>query len=488
MVNTSASLHRSTPEMQGLPCSAIQNFLDAAQQPGLELHSLMLVRHGHVIAECWWYPYAAEKAHLLYSLSKSFCATAAGLAIQEGLFALDDTVLSFFPEEAPSHPDENLAAMRVRHLLSMSTGHAEDTTRFLWEAADGNWARAFLARPVEHAPGTHFLYNSGATYMVSAILQKVTGQTMLDFLEPRLFQPLGISGVISDSSPQGVNVGGWGMSVKTEDIALFGQLYLQRGIWNGQRILNEEWVEAATSAQVSNGDDENSDWAQGYGFQFWRCRHNAYRGDGAFGQYCVVMPDQDMVLAITSNVANMGEVLNLVWEHLLPACSPTPLPEKEAAVTQLRDRLAQERVAAPAGETSSAIAGEVSGRKYQFSSNEQSIESVSFHFGEQCTLTVQDARGVHQVICGVGEWHSAETTFLQNKVWPGELPKPSWRLTANGVWTTPDTFEIKLCFDETPFTPTLTCQFLPNKRVLMNLRGPVGFGPWDRAQLEGKAN
>jgi CubicO group peptidase (beta-lactamase class C family) len=486
MVSTSISLHRSSPELQGLPSSALQNFLDAAQRSGLELHSLMLLRHGQVVAEGWWHPYSTQNPHLLYSLSKSFCATAAGLAIQEGLFSLDDTVISFFPDESPSDPGENLAAMRVRHLLSMSTGHIEDTTRFLSHGPNGNWAAAFLAQPVEREPGTHFLYNSGATYMVAAILQKVTGQTLLEFLEPRLFA-LGITGATWDSSPQGVNVGGWGMSVKTEDIAKFGQLYLQKGVWNGERILSEAWVAAATSKQVSNGDDSQSDWQQGYGFQFWCCRHNAYRGDGAFGQYCVVMPDQDAVLAITSNVGDMGAVLNHVWEHLLPACSPSPLPENEAATSQLRERLSQGRIAAPQGEKVSPLAAEVSGQTYNFVPNDQGIQSISFDFKQECILTIQDAKGTHQLVCGLGEWHSENTTFLQSRVWAGQLPKPSWRLTANGAWTAPDTFQIKLCFDETPFTPTLICQFLPENHLLLDLKGPVGFGDSDRPQLEGKA-
>ena len=167
---------------------------------------------------------------MLFSLSKSFTSTAVGMAVAEGRLSVDDPVLSFFPDEAPRKPGENLAAMRVRHLLAMSTGHDQDTTEHLYRRRDGNWARAFLARPVAHAPGTHFLYNTGATYMLSAIVQKVTGQTLLEYLRPRLFEPLGIEGATWETCPRGVNTGGFGLSVKTEDIARFGQLYLQRGV------------------------------------------------------------------------------------------------------------------------------------------------------------------------------------------------------------------------------------------------------------------
>ena len=155
--------------------------------------------------------------------------------------------------------------------------------------------------------------------MLSAIVQKATGKTVLDYLKPRLFEPLGIEHPTWETSPQGISTGGYGLSIRTEDIAKFGQLYLQKGKWHGKQLVPAAWVEAATARQTSNGSNPKSDWDQGYGYQFWRCRHGAYRGDGAFGQYCIVMPEQDAVIAITSGVKDMQAVLNLVWDKLLPA-------------------------------------------------------------------------------------------------------------------------------------------------------------------------
>ncbi|MCA1596813.1 MAG: beta-lactamase family protein, partial [Chloroflexi bacterium] len=306
----SRSLPRSTPEAQGIASSSIQAFVEEVQESIRELHSFQLLRHGHVLAESWWRPYSPGLPHMLFSLSKSFTSTAAGLAISEGRFSLDDTVVSFFPDDVPPEVGEHLAAMRVRHLLSMSTGHGEDTLGSLTRGQVENWVQAFLGCPVVYEPGTHFLYNSGATYMVSAIVQKTTGSTVLDYLKPRLFDPIGITGPAWESCPRGINTGGWGLSVRTEDISRFGQLYLQKGIWEGRRLLPEEWVIEATSRHIANGDNPESDWNQGYGYQFWRCRHNAYRGDGAFGQYCVVMPEQDAVLAITAGLGDMQAPLN----------------------------------------------------------------------------------------------------------------------------------------------------------------------------------
>ncbi|MBI2302704.1 MAG: serine hydrolase, partial [Armatimonadetes bacterium] len=304
------SLPRATPESQGIPSAAVLAFLDHADAHLDALHSFMLLRHGRVVAEGWWEPYQPADPHMLFSLSKSFTSTAAGFAIAEGLLTADDPVVLFFPEDLPNPVSPNLAAMRVRHLLSMSTGHAEDTLGPVVRSTDGNWVRSFLACPVEHKPGTHFLYNSGATYLVSAIVQSLTGQTVLDWLTPRLLDPLGITGAFWESCPRGINTGGWGLNLKTEDIARFGQLYLHDGLWEGRRILPAGWVAEATRKHVPNGDDPESDWCQGYGYQFWRSKCQAYRGDGAFGQFCVVLPEADAVVATTSGIGDMQPVLN----------------------------------------------------------------------------------------------------------------------------------------------------------------------------------
>ncbi len=308
-------LPRSSPESQGVSSKAIREFVETANQKIDTLHSVMLVRHGHVIAEGWWKPESADKPHVLHSLSKSFCSTAVGLAVSDGKLSIDDPVLKFFPDDAPEKPSDKLKQMRVRDLLTMSTGH-EAEPKF---TADDPWVKTFLAHPVPHKPGAHFQYNSPATYMQSAIVQKVTGQTVLEFLKPRLFEPLGIENPTWMSSPQGISTGGWGLMLRTEDIAKFGQLYLQKGKWNGKQLVPASWVEQATAKQVSNGSDPARDWDQGYGFQFWRCRHGAYRGDGAFGQFCIVLPEQDAVITITADTKDMQAELNVVWDKLLPA-------------------------------------------------------------------------------------------------------------------------------------------------------------------------
>jgi len=330
------ALPRSTPESQGVSSADVRAFLETANIEVNTMHSFMLVRHGNVVAEAWWQPEAADKPHVLWSLSKSFTSTAVGLAVSEGKLNVDDTVLKFFAEDAPEEASANLRAMRVRDLLTMSTGHQDELK---WrEAAD--WASAFLAQPVPHKPGTHFKYNTPATYMLSAIVQKVTGQTVLDYLQPRLFEPLGIEQPKWETSPQGISIGGYGLYLRTEDIAKFGQLYLQKGQWQGQQLVPSAWIEQATSKQVSNGSDPEKDWDQGYGFQFWRCRHGAFRGDGKDGQFCIVLPEQDAVIAITANTSDMQAELNIVWDNLLPAFYDKPLDANAAEQAKLAEVIA----------------------------------------------------------------------------------------------------------------------------------------------------
>ena len=331
----SNSLPRSTPEKQGISSQAISDFVTAADKQIKTMHSFMLVRNGHVVAETWWAPESADKPHILWSLSKSFTSTAVGLAAADGKLSIDDEVLKFFPDDAPGEPSENLKKMKVRDLLSMSAGHKSEVVLF----NKSNWIQAFLSHPVPYEPGSHFQYNTPATFIQSAIVQKVTGETVADYLQPRLFDPLGIEKPKWEKNPQGITIGGYGLYLKTEDIAKFGQLLLQKGKWKGKQIVPSSWIEQATSKQVSNGSNPNSDWNQGYGFQFWQCRHNVFRGDGRDGQFCIVMPDQNAVVAITAKTGDLQGQLNLIWKHLLPAMQDDELPENSTAQSKLHEVL-----------------------------------------------------------------------------------------------------------------------------------------------------
>lgn len=341
-------LPRSTPEAQGVSSAAVLAYVEAADKTVDTQHSFMVVRHGKVIAEGWWKPESADKPHVLWSLSKSFNATAVGLAIDEGKLKLDDPVLKFFPADAPAEPSENLKAMTVRDLLTMTAGHDAEPK---FSIEEGPTVRQFLAQPVPHKPGTHFQYNTPGSYTLSAIVTKVTGQTVLDYLKPRLFEPLGIENPRWDAGPEGYSLGGYGLFLRTEDVAKFGQLYLQKGKWNDKQIIPEAWVGQATSKQVPNDQEGHAkigiDWKQGYGYQFWRCTHDAFRGDGRAGQLCVVIPDKDAVVVVTADTNNFRGEMDAIWDKLYPALGGGPLPEDPAGQEQLK-RAVSKLVAHPA--------------------------------------------------------------------------------------------------------------------------------------------
>lgn len=457
LARAAAPLPRSTPEAQGVASEAVLGFVAAAEKSIHALHSVMIVRRGHVVAEGWWAPYAAHEPHQLFSLSKSFTSTAVGFAVAEGRLTIHDAVLSFFPGLAPSKPGANLNAMRVRDLLTMSAGHhTEDLRNFPYQGEE-NVVGRFLALPVAHKPGTFFVYNTPASYVLSAIVQQVAGQSVLEYLKPRLFGPLGIEDPRWEASRQGVSMGGFGLSVRTEDIAKFGQLYLQRGRWAGKQLLPESWVEQATARWMSNGSNPGSDWEQGYGFQFWRCRHGVVRGDGARGQFCLIMPELDSVVAITAGTGNLQNVLDVVWASLLPALQAAkaraePLAPDAAAHARLVRRLAGLSLARPLpAEARPALAAKVAGGRFVFGANPLKYESF--------VLAPVAGRGeATEVRWRVGG--EELTAIVSPHDWAKvERANPEEAVAFSGAWTGPETFALETVFYRTPNTARLNLRF-----------------------------
>lgn len=477
-------LHRTTPEAEGISSKAILDFIEAADAQVADMHSFMLVRNGKVVAEGWWSPYGAELRHSMFSLSKSFTSTAIGLAVAEGKLSIDDEVIKFFPELLPAEQSANLKAMRVRDLLTMSTGHHhEDLKISLRDDADPT--RKFLAIPVPHKPGTFFAYNTPATYMQSAIVQKVTGQPIIEYLRTRLFEPLGIETPQWEMSKEGVSLGGTGLHIRTEDIAKFGQLYLQRGEWNGKQLILADWIDLATSKQVSNGSNPQSDWDQGYGFQFWRCRHGLYRGDGAFGQYCIVFPKQNAVLAMTSGTRDMGLVMNLVWDKLLPAMKEGAISGDAAAQSALSTKLKSLMIPVQKGNANSPLATSVSEKTFKLAENFRGIDGVRFTagaHGDAITLTIRGRD--YELPLGRGEWKQSKSE-LGGALDQGVVIAGEQLIAGSGAWTAPDCFAAKICFAETPMILSLQLRF-DGDAITVDTEYNVDFGPTTRPAMHGK--
>ncbi len=456
------TLPRSSPEAQGVSSEALLRFLTAIENSGQEFHSIMIVRNGHVIAEGWWAPYSAEHKQQTYSFSKSFTSTAIGFAADENLLSVEDPVITFFPDLLPSVISENLAALKVKHLLSMSVGHAKDSILFLEQSPKGTpWAKTFLSLPVVEAPGSKFMYNSGASFMLAAIVTKVTGKTAHEYLTPRLFEPLGITGSTWTTNPDGINMGASHLRMKTEDMAKFGQLYLQKGKWKGQQILSEAWINAATSRQISTGNN-NSSWGYGYGYQFWLNPPGGFRADGAYGQYSMVLPEQHTVVTITSESMDKEKTMHLVWDNLLPAMQGSALPANKAQNNNLQLKLKALAYEPPKGQSQSPLAKTISGKTFMLEKNPFNAKSVSFRFDDnKCIFTLKEDDKRDIVITnGMNHWirkdnrkPEAHSLFSLRRIDFDSI------VAASATWKDEKTLLITWRFIETVHGDSLTCSF-----------------------------
>jgi hypothetical protein len=322
----------SSPSEQGVRAEGIVAFLDAIEaDTRIEPHGLIIQRHGHRILEGYWSPHTGDRSRLVYSLSKSFTGTALGLQLGEGRLSLDDLVSDHLPELFDDNTPDATRRMRIRHIASMSTGHDRET---LIEAAaidPADPVHGFLSIPPDAEPGTLFAYNQPPVLALARILQRLAGESIVDYLRPRILDPLGIGDLRWRQTQGGFDLGFSGVYTNLDAIARLGQLYLDDGVWNGRRLLPEGWVADASSVQTPNGSWDDVDWQQGYGFQLWMSQHG-YRGDGAFGQYMVVLPEHDTVVAMFSCIERMQILLDAMWEHVLPALEPSRPPEMCADV------------------------------------------------------------------------------------------------------------------------------------------------------------
>jgi CubicO group peptidase (beta-lactamase class C family) len=502
---------RSTPEMEGVSSSGIIDFLNAVDTSKVELHSFMVLRHGKVIAEGWWKPYAPHYRHIMYSASKTFTATAVGLAASENRLKLSDKVISFFPYSLPDSISDYMKELTVKDLLTMSVGHDPEPSAM---GTRGDWVTKFLGTAPVHKPGTVFKYNNMATFMLSAIVQQVTGETLFKYLSPRIFKPLGIRGIDWDLNPQGINLGMIGLRLHTEDLAKLGQLLLNGGVWNKTQLVPKEWVKQATSFQIKNSDEPEekrklNDWAQGYGYQMWRGRYNTVRLDGLGGQFSILIPDKDAVVVCTSNAGNgTQKELNMIYEFLIPpmksdkALAPDPSKNEE-----LQKRLAALNISSGSPSISkSSLEAKISGKEFILGSNNHNIQSVYFTFSDGvCTFSIKRENEISSIKAGLTDWKISNTStasllapsrnnFSKSIDASYSAAQPVIKLAAKYAWTEEKTMEITGRFvEETLGQETIVCRFSEqnnNVQVTIEPKAPATqsrspFGPQQTVILRG---
>ncbi len=446
-------LIRTSPAEVGLNAAALNEYLHALGGHGC--HSVMVMRHGRVALEGWWKPYSKDVCHIAYSLSKSFVTVAVGFAVQEGLLSVSDRLVDFFPELLPDPPCENMRRVTVRDLLTMNMGHRGRTDHDFYR--DPDWLENMLRLYLENVPGTNFFYDNRCTYLCSRIITKLTGLSVYDYLTPRLFEPLGMSGLWWEQT-DGVNPGGWGLNLTTEHIARFGQFLLDRGSWDGKQLLNAEWIDTASSRLVENAGisvNDWDDWQQGYGYFIWQCvPDRVYRGDGAFGQFVIVAPEQDMVIAITAGTNRACDLLTDTWKMLDDAVDRP----SDAALPELLAHAAALEIPPAAGEYTAP--GYFPGGKYIFPKNEAGFVSLTLTPGDRDTLEIVTETGVFTAEAGHGEWTERVTGYEADRFSAMSSFLYS-RAACCGAWDG-EVYIIKLAFTETPYTDTMSLVFGPD--------------------------
>lgn len=320
-------LEKVVPEQVGMRSDLLAQLLKECMERNIQMNSLLIVRHGKLVLETAKFPTAKEDKHLVYSCSKTFTATAIGIAADERRIQLDDKIIDYFPEVSREELDERVMKVTIRNLLMMATGHGRDSVGDMCNSA-ADWPEIFFGSEMIYEPGTTFVYDSGGTYMLSEIISRVTGKSMFTYMKEKVFDPLGITDVSWDVHGN-VNTGAWGVLISPRDLCKLGLLYLHKGIWEGKRILSEAYIEEATRPLISTGGEHKMEeridgWSRNYGFSFWQNNANSFRADGAFGQLCMIFPKEDMVIVTTAEEENSGRIMSLIEKYILTALSDQP--------------------------------------------------------------------------------------------------------------------------------------------------------------------
>jgi len=443
-------LPRASASTVGVDPDRVIAFLDDIETAGLELHGLMLHRNGHVATEGWSWPYDPARPRVLHSVAKSFTACAIGLAIDEGLLKLEDKVISFFPDHLPSVADPKLGNMTVEHLLMMRTGHESNTSGSIWRSISSSWITEFFKIALVHEPGTHYAYTSAASYMLSAIITRVTGQTMHDYLRPRLFEPLSIYDESWDIGPDGINPGGNGLTARPVDMLKLGILHAQSGLWNGQRVLPADWVSAATQAQGGPGSR--------YGYH-WAIRpREAFSAVGVFVQMVSVFPKHNATLAVVAAMKGSAELIPHIERHF-PSAFTTDIrsdPEADARLVRRLALLGREPLLVSAG--SKHITGSAT-LDFAMEHNAQGVSRLSFEFYyDAVTLHLIDAAGAHSMVVGLERWITGRTDMPGRDLHHGYELKDA-EVVTGARWLDANTLEMSWIFVATAFRDTVRCVF-----------------------------
>lgn len=466
------------PEDVGISSIDVANFLQECDKAHYKLRTLHIIRHGKAVVDAARYPFRASDKRLVYSVSKTFTSTAIGFAVQEGLVNVNDPLLDYFPECKDLDMDPRAREITLRDVLTMSTGHERDTVGDMCNSEGTPWPEIFFTRKMAYAPGEHFVYNSGGTYMLSEVISRTTGKSLFQWLQEKLFEPLGITDVCWDVNGK-VNTGAWGLLIAPRDLCKVGVLYLNKGLWNGQRLLSEEWIDEATAPHVPTLGQGCAGWGQRYGYQIWENNSGSYRADGAFGQYILVFPQKDMVIVTTAEEIDGTRVFPLVEQYLLANLTDPQKGRDAWAYEHLQKVLCQWEAPAVYEPSSSYLQALLQDKTYLL----KSVDSQEQH---QLRLQLANSRlaiavdGIQSLESSCVTDRHGETTFAieipSNSPLRGpEQRSRAWSYSAHHTWVDQDTLLLTVCWRETGHYQTWKFQFDGEKLFLWVTDGVKGM-------------
>lgn len=481
----------ASPESVGLSSARLNELYDFLADPGMGLHSFLILRHGKLVSQAYWNPYSREKPHTLFSASKTFTGLAVGFAVQDGKLSLDDRIVDWFKDRLPAKTSENMEKMRVRHLLTMSTGFAKDPHDFPWPRPDDilatgphcchqgielpqiDWIRNFFNHYVAYEPGSEFVYCTHGTYMLSVLVQRAVGKTVSEYLNEKLFIPMGLGTPSWETGPDGCTVGGWGLMLTTEQLAAVGLMMLNNGIWHGKQILSPEWIREATSVHVTMKHLDEAHIA-GYGYQIWIDeREGAYMFRGAFGQICAVIPGKDMVIAYTGG--SDGAARRIAWEKIwdLTVAEASDIPLSEPGNPHQAQNIPM-LISAAEGIPSwqEPLSLQYSGKQYIFGDNRLNFTALSMQFASgpaECDkLTLAWNNRSFTVPVGYGCWLRGKTCVTTPET-DTDISLLFENVSCSGAWKN-GIYYLTLCFDETSYINHIELRFQPGGVLLCHSR------------------
>ena len=467
----------SSPESVGIGSRCILDYFDRVQRECPSLHAFQIVRKGRLIADAAAKPYTRESFHRIYSAAKGIVATAVLLCVQDGLYTLEEPVLKYFPKEwLPADPDPRWEELTLYHLLTMTSGHRQDTMFKMLMGKSDCWVRTFLEERPDYPFGTHFVYDMGAQYVMNELVRLAVGKDLGQFMEERVFGPMGVLAQWEYTPIEG-HFWSSTMQLQPEGLTKLSLLYLQEGEWNGKQLLRPDLVRYAMKQHVpcvsEHGDRGNRENGAGYSLHMWRNSFGGVRYSGGQGQLGIVVPEYETVYSTlaAADGSQTNALIDAFYECVLRKCREKPLPEDPESCALLRARLESFNLAPSGVAADSPAARQVSGKTYVFEENPAGQKSVRFDFtGGEVTVTTDSGRGVRTHTCGLnGEWKESRGYLLLDKE-DGEIADLdrifNYDVKAtllSGGWRSENCFEFKLRGPALLCDYTYVCSFEGNE-------------------------